>query len=83
MIAPYNIENNGEVNGGGDDDSNGSKNSGDYLCVADETGTVHVMVIPDHLRGQTNDDMVHGHYYLEIFWALKELILLRLVQYDI
>ena len=63
-----------EVNGRIDDDGIDSTNDGDYLCVADDTGTVHVMVIPDHLRGQTNDDLVHGHYYLEIFWALNELI---------
>ena len=50
-----------EVNGRIDDDGIDSTNDGDYLCVADDTGTVHVMVIPDHLRGQTNDDLVHKH----------------------
>ena len=38
-----------ETDGGGD---------GDFVSVADDSGTVHVMVIPDHLRGQTNDDLV-------------------------
>ena len=57
MIAPYNMDNS-VVHGASDDDLNGSTNGGDYLCVADDTGTVHVMAVPDHLRGQTNDDLV-------------------------
>ena len=44
-----------EANGGSDGDT---ECGGDYLSVADDTGTVHVMVVPDHLRGQTNDDLV-------------------------
>ena len=48
--------------------------SGDYLSVADDTGTVHVMVIPDHLGGQTNDDLVLFKRHILPDKSLKSLL---------
>ena len=58
-----------ETNGGGDGDG---QEGGDFLSVADDTGTVHVMVIPDHLRGQTNEDLVREAVILSCMYVVLD-----------
>lgn len=45
MIAPYEYSN------------NDNENDGHYISIADETGTLHVMTVPEHLEKSTQEDV--------------------------